>query len=126
MFLGDLILAFILGLISAAVFSAAFSSRKGMPGIVPVFILFFLFALVGGLWLRPYGPPIFEIYWLPSFIFIVLIFLLLASITYEPPKSKKDIDEKQAVRETTATIVNLAFRLLIAVLVIVIIAGYLS
>ena len=125
MFLGDVILAFILGLISAAVFSATIRTRHGMPGIVPVFILFFLFAWFGGLWLRPFGPPIFEVYWLPSFILIVLVFLLLASITHGPTRTKQEVDEQQEVQEVAATVISIVFWFLIAALVVVIIIGYL-
>ncbi len=126
MFLGNLILAFILGLISAAVFNATMRTRAGMPGIVPIFLLFFLFAWFGGLWLRPFGPPIFEVYWLPSFVLIVLIFLLLVSITHGPPRTKKEVDERQAVEEAAATVIGITFWFLIAALVVVIIIGYLT
>lgn len=73
MLIGDIIIAMILGFLFAMVFGAVFRSRE-LPGIIPLFTLFFLFAWVGGLWLRPVGPPIFGIYWAQGLILVVLVF----------------------------------------------------
>ena len=59
MIIADIILAFILALFFAVIFNVAMRSRQRALPIAFIFILFFLFAWAGGLWIRPLGPPVF-------------------------------------------------------------------
>lgn len=126
MILGDILLALILGFLFAALFGAFGRNKRDMPGIVPVFILFFLFAWAGGLWLRPIGPPVFGLYWVPGLILVVLIFLLLAAIIRGPTRTPADVEEKVAVENATAAVIGITFWFLIGLLLLAILAGYLS
>lgn len=126
MILGDILLALILGVLFAALFGGIARGRGNMPGIVPVFILFFLFAWAGGLWLRPVGPPVFGMYWVPGLILVVLIFLLLAAVVRGPTRTRTDVEEKIAVENATAAVIGITFWFLIGLLLLAILAGYVS
>jgi len=126
MILSDIILALVLGIVFAALFGAFARGRGRMPGIVPVFILFFLFAWAGGLWLRPAGPPVFGMYWAPGLILVVLIFLLLAAVVRRPTRTRTDVKEEIAVENAAATVIGITFWILIGLLLLAIFAGYLS
>ncbi|HKJ64002.1 MAG TPA: hypothetical protein VJ969_01270 [Desulfopila sp.] len=126
MILSDIVLALVLGVLFAALFGAFARGRGGMPGIVPVFILFFLFAWAGGLWLRPVGPPVFGMYWVPGLILAVLIFLLLAAVVRRPTRTRTDVEKKLAVENAAATVIGITFWFLIGLLLLAILAGYMS
>lgn len=125
MFIGDFILALFLGLVFAAIFGGTMRPRAGMPGILPVFIVFSLFAWVGGLWLKPFGPPIYGVSWMPGLTLSVLIFLLLAATSRQPPKTGQDV-EGNIIAKDAASAVGVAFWFLIIALVAAIIVGYLT
>lgn len=56
----------------------------------PVFLLFFLIAWAGGLWIRPFGPTVLGFYWLPGLLLVTLLLLLLISLATDttPPRKK--------------------------------------
>ncbi len=123
MLIGDIIIAMILGFLFAMVFGAVFRSRE-LPGIIPLFTLFFLFAWVGGLWLRPVGPPIFGIYWAQGLILVVLVFLLLAATLRRPSRTQEEAKQNLAA-QGKANAAGVTFWILIAVLLTAVLIGYL-
>jgi hypothetical protein len=124
MVVGDVILALVLATLFATIFGVMGRSREGVPGALPIFILFFLFAWAGGLWLRPIGPPLFGRYWVPGLLMVALIFLLLAALAGRSSRTDKDMTEQKEIKYSTAAAVGTLFWLLVGVLLIAVIFGY--
>ncbi|MFP4378495.1 MAG: hypothetical protein ACLFP4_15735 [Spirochaetales bacterium] len=126
MFFGDVIVAILLGVLFAVLFGVSFGRTSGAPGFFFVFLLLFLFAWAGGLWLEPFGPALLGIYWLPGLIVTVLIFLLLAALaTSRPPETTAEAKAELEARQTTAAALGIFFWVLIIGLVVSILVAYL-
>ena len=89
MFFVDLLFALIVALILTLILVPLMGWRR--PGYeatwrtaVFVFLLVFLFAWAGGVWLMPFGPTFYTVYWLPFVVVAVLYALLLLAAA--PPR----------------------------------------
>jgi hypothetical protein len=102
----------------------------GQTGVRSFFIIFFLILLLAtwafGIWMRPFGPMFYGIYWLP-FVIIGLIFgLLLASFFQQrQPRTRREVLEQADAREEAKVVLGATFWTLLIVLVAVIIVHYL-
>jgi hypothetical protein len=126
MIIADIILAFILALFFAVIFNVAMRSRQRALPIAFIFILFFLFAWAGGLWIRPLGPPVFGVYWIPSLVATILIFLVLISFAQDETKKKGAASAEASGSNAAVTAaVGLTLWILFAGLIAVIVVAYL-
>jgi hypothetical protein len=125
MFLLEILTALVIGAMFTLLFGALFGRRDGMPGFLLVFGLFFLFAWSGGLWLRPWGPPLWGVYWLPSIVVTLLIFLVFGSFSQRAPRSRREAREQVAASQAATTAVGVLFWVLLFALVISIVVAYL-
>ena len=89
MFAVDLAFAFIIALVFTVILVALLGWRR--PGYEAtwrtaffVFLLLFLFAWAGGVWLAPFGPAFYNVYWVPFVVIAVLYALLLLAAA--PPR----------------------------------------
>ena len=126
MFLYELVSALVIAFLFAVLFSVLFRGREAAPGFLFAFILFFLFAWAGGLWLGPFGPAVFGVYWLPGIILVVLVFLLLGIFVDPAPRTKQEARAELETRQAIGTLFGVFFWLLIAGLVVAIILGYVT
>ena len=118
MFIGTLLVALVLGLAFAALYGTVFGAREGAPGYLVVFVLLFLFAWAGSLWLAPFGPAILGVYWLPGLVVTLLIFLLLAALAeHRPPRTQREARAEIEARQETETALGIFFWVLIGGLV---------
>lgn len=91
MFFIDLLFALVIALLLTAVFAAGFR-RRGPWGIWWIFLLvIFLAAWAGGVWMTPFGPTLFDVYWLP-FVFVGLVAALLLAAA-APPTTRRTYSE---------------------------------
>ena len=120
-----ILFAFVLGLLLALLFGALFGDRERIPGFVVVFLLFFLFAWAGSLWIGPYGPAILGVYWLPGLVVTLLIFLLIGAIAERSPRHYREVQAEIEAKQETEKYLGMAFWVLIAALVVAIIIAYL-
>ncbi len=126
MIITDILLAFILAGFFAVIFNVAMRSRQKALPIAFIFILFFLFAWAGGLWIGPLGPPVFGVYWIPSLIVTTLIFLLLISFAHDETKKKRAASAEATDPNVAVTAaIGLTLWLLFAVLIVLIAIAYL-
>ncbi len=125
MVVGDILLALILGIIFALIYSVAFRSRAGKLGSAFVFLLFFLIAWAGGLWIRPFGPTVLGVYWLPGLLLVTLLLLLLISLATDTTPPRKKSSAEIATERAAITAVGMAFWVLVLFLIGVIMSGYL-
>lgn len=124
MFIYELVSALVIAFLFAVLFSVLFRSRETAPGFTFAFILFFLFAWAGGLWLGPFGPPLLGVYWLPGIVLVILIFLLLGIFVDRAPQTKQEAKAELETRQAIGTLFGVFFWLLIVGLVVAIVLGY--
>ncbi|MEJ2105112.1 MAG: hypothetical protein P8X47_11120 [Ignavibacteriaceae bacterium] len=106
--------------------------RSGLLGNVFLFFLIvFLGAWAGGLWLRPIGPPINGFYWINYLITGFLLALLLAAIgspdsSSERKKVEFEAEENKVIEKRTREPkrFDLLLTSLVLLLIIVILLGY--
>ncbi|MEW5894205.1 MAG: hypothetical protein AB1650_00360 [Candidatus Omnitrophota bacterium] len=126
MFFWDIIAAMATAVLLTAIFEGG-SHRGGLgDGALLFFFIIFLTAWAGGLWITPFGPAFFGIYWFPFLFFSLVTALLMAGLL-----------ESKALRTNAGTVakegtglesvkVNVVFYwTLIFILVFWIIFGYL-
>jgi len=126
MFLLDLLIAFVLALLITGVLSAAFDNR-GPWGLWWVFLLVLVLATwAGGLWITPFGPPLFGVSWLPM-LFVGLIFALLlaAAVPAKPPETHAEAVAQARAEAATAAAFSWFFWVSLIGLAVAILVAYL-
>lgn len=126
MFLYELVSALVIAFLFALLFSVLFRRQDTSPGFTFAFVLFFLFAWAGGLWLAPLGPAIFGVYWLPGALLVLLIFLLLGVLVDREPRTRREAQTELEIRQAIGTLFGVFLWLLIVGLVIAIVLGYVA
>lgn len=125
MLLAQVLTALVIGLVFSLLFGLLFREREGAPSFLLVFVLFFFFAWAGGLWLVPWGPVMFGVYWLPSAAVTLLIFLLIASFVPRTPRTRREAREQIEVKQTAVVAFSFIFWIVIGALGASILIGYL-
>lgn len=125
MFFWDLLVAIVVGFFLAVIFSFVFRRTGPWAGFLSFFLIVFLAAWAGGVWITPIGPAVFGVYWFP-FLFVGLLFafLLAAAIPSRPPRSIKEAEKQIEQRETVETVFDVFFWFFIGLLIIGIVTGY--
>lgn len=95
------------------------------------FLVIFLAAWAGSLWLAPVGPIFFGIYWLPIMLVSLVFAVLLAAvtpITGNEPNSKvetiTEVKQKEEEAKAAESTVDAFFWVLIVIFAAIIIFGY--
>ena len=129
----ELFLALAIAVLCSLLFS--WMLRRGGPryGFPVFFLAIFLITLAGGLWLRPFGPLLRGIYWLP-FIVVGLIgsVLLFFAAPKRPPANRKEtlemldrIEQEKELEQTAYLSFNVVVRVLLVLLVAAVGIAYL-
>lgn len=102
MFIWDFFLALFIALFLTSIF--AHGCKRCGPGssILVFFGIIFLASWAGGLWIMPFGPILFGIYWFP-FLFMGLLFALLLAAATPTERSTPTKTAKQKVEEAKST-----------------------
>lgn len=127
---------FTFALIIALVFSVVFAwiiRRQGPRGGFFWFFLIILLATwAGGIWVAPFGPVLWGVYWLPFFI-VAFIFSLMVSLSAhgrqprtreETLKRIEDARKEEALEELTYVTLGVFFWFLLVTLVVGILVRY--
>lgn len=85
MFFIDLLFALVIGLLLTALFALLFNTRGPWEVIWVFLLIIVLGAWVGGLWLVPFGPVLFDVAWVPFLLAGLFFALILAAATPPPP-----------------------------------------
>lgn len=129
----ELLSALIVALILSIFFAFFVRKRGPRKGFFWLFLLIFLMTWAVGIWIRPFGPSLKGIYWMP-FLLTGLLFLLLMSVTspLPPPMGRHEtldmLDQMETDRkmEKLAYIsLNMFFWILLFALIILIVVRYL-
>ena len=122
MFIWDLIFALVIGLVFTAIFSLIFRRTGPWASFFVFFVIISLAAWAGGVWLRPMGPPLLGVFWIPFLIFgFIFAILMAAAAPSRNYRSRRKIEGDQVV----IAAFDVFFIVLIGVLVASIIVGYL-
>ncbi len=123
MFFIDILVALAIAVLLTALFVAVFRTTGPWAGFWIFLLVVFLASWAGGVWLTPFGPPIFGITWLPFLITGLFFALLLAAATPVYPARKTTTPETAAEAETAAAF-SIFFWVLIAGLGLFILLAY--
>jgi len=125
MFFIDLLVALVVALLMTAIFVAGFRSR-GPWGVWWVFLLVvFMAAWAGGAWITPFGPTLFDAYWLPVLVagfFFAL--LLVAAAPPAPPRTRAETIAEARAEEETAVVFGVFLWVLLIGLALTIVLAY--
>lgn len=120
----DFLIALTFAVLLTALFAGVFRRPGPFTGVVFFFLIVFLTAWAGGLWISPFGPVFLNVFWVPYLISGLICALLLAASTPDVPSSTTRVSEdKREVREGAAILSFFLWGLLMA-LVIAVIFGY--
>jgi hypothetical protein len=118
---GEIVLAFIFGLLLALLFSYGFGRPGPWGGFLWFFLVVFLAAWAVGLWVEPVGPVLWGAAWVPIFFGALFVALLVAAM---PPLPGRPAEVAEPEAPATAAALGLFFWLMMAVVVLAIIFAY--
>ncbi len=122
MFFVDLIFALLVGLLLAVLFSALFDARGPWDVFWAFLLIVILGSWVGGLWLVPFGPVLFDVAWIPFLLAGLFFALLLAAAT--PPRRTVVRGGAAAPGSEAALAFSIFFWILLAGFIAAIILAY--
>jgi hypothetical protein len=133
MFALELLIALIIAIALSVVFALA--TRRGFqsPGFLWFLLIIFLATWTGGLWIRPFGPTLCGIHWLP-FVLSGLVFVLFLNISSpgQPPRNRHEtidmlekIEQEKKLDTFTYVTLSIFFWILLCALITAIIVRYL-
>jgi hypothetical protein len=126
MIVNDVLMALAVALLVTLIFSAVLRTRGPWASAPVFFVLVFLASWAGGLWITPFGPPVFGIYWLPFLAVGALCALLLAVIPGRRTQSRKEAIQQIRAQEMTTRVLSGLMWIMIVGLILVIAAAYLA
>ena len=77
----DSLLALLIAVVLTWFFTVAVGTTGPWSGFWVFFILILLFSWTMGLWVRPMGPALWGVYWMPYLVFGVVLALVIAAAT---------------------------------------------
>ena len=129
----ELLVALVVSSLLSALFVLATRKESRWTGLFWIFLIIFPATWAGGIWVRPFGPPLWGIHWL-KFLFAGLIsaLFLAVSVPRMPPRGRHEtlkmlerINQEKKLEQITYSTVSLSFWILLAALIAVIIIRYL-
>lgn len=129
----ELLFAFIVALILSTLLMLIWGRESTRTGFLWVFLIIFLGTWAGGVWVRPLGPLLLGIYWLPflsSGLIVALIFAV--SAPQRPPRKRHEtlkmldrIRREEGLRKATYITLSSFFWVLLFLMIAAIIIRYL-
>ena len=118
MFIIDLVVALVVGMIIVLIVSRAFGTKGPWGSLLWFFLVVSLFAWAGGVWLVPFGPMFWGIGWLPIIIMGFLVSLILTAASPRTPRWRKASKEEVTSEAGTRAVVDIIFWVVIICLLI--------
>jgi hypothetical protein len=94
-FVVDMLFAVLMAVVFTAIFVVGLRRTGPWSSVVAFFLVIFLAAWAGGLWVSPAGPVFVGVYWLPIILVALLVGLLLAAVPPQPPRRVETISRAQ-------------------------------
>ena len=123
----EFLFAIVFGILLTLIFRSLFRRPGPWARGIVFFLVVFLAAWVGGVWIAPFGPALFGSYWLPFLLAGLFMALILAAAMprSEKPKPPKGMEEP-VTRENyvPAARFDIFFYILIGGMLVAIVLGY--
>jgi hypothetical protein len=128
----DIFFAILVGVVLSALFSLFLRRRAGFVRLFWFFLVVFLAAWAGGIWLPPFGPSAWGVAWLPFLLVGLAAAAALALWSRRPPPAGRqetlellaDMEEERELEEATYFTLTLFFWILLLALVVVVVLRY--
>jgi len=126
-FIWDVVIALVIGIVLTLIFTLAFRRRGPWSNVLLFFLVVFLGAWTAGIWIPPVGPALLGVFWLsPLMVGLILALLLAAAFPASPRRrSREEIDLKPDVPSPVVVAVDVFFIILLILFAAVILIGYL-
>ena len=124
MFIIDLFVALVVGMIIVSIVSRAFGTKGPWGSLLWFFLVVSLFAWAGGVWLVPFGPMFWGIGWLPIIIMGFLVSLILTAASPRTPRWRRASKEEVTSEAGTRAVVDVIFWVVIIFLLLFAISHY--
>ncbi len=117
--------ALIVALALLAIFGLGWRRYGPWESFLVFFVIIFLAAWAGGLWIGPVGPVFYGVYWLPFLLFGLLFALLLAASGPERrPRNRQETEARVRDEDVLEVTIDVFFWVLIMMLVLAVIGRY--
>jgi len=125
MFFVDLLFALAVALLLTAIFAAGFRNRGPWAAWWVFLLVVFLAAWAGGVWITPFGPLLFDTYWLPILVVgLIFALLLAAAVPARAPRTRAEAIAEARAEEEAAAAFSVFFWILLIGLAIAIVLAY--
>lgn len=122
----EALFALLMAVLFTAVFTVGFQRRGPWSSVLIFFLVVFLAAWAGSLWISPAGPVFMGIFWVPivsvAFIFAVL---LSTALPRRPPTQRVEtISQVKREEKVTRWVFDVFFWTLLIGFLVIIVLGY--
>ena len=122
----QLIFSLVVALVLSYILSLLLRRRGPRGGFFFFFLMLFLITFAGALWIRPFGPSLYGVFWLPTILVCLVAGLFLyQAAPRHPPHNREEtlqmLEEKQTqhqLEEVTYVTLNVLFWLIISLLIL--------
>jgi hypothetical protein len=127
----DFLFALVVTFVIFLIFSRGFQRTGPFAGVVWFFLMILFASWAGGVWVRPIGPALWGVYWVPFVMVGLLVALLLFASTptqpfVKPPRPLDDQAEAEVEAEVLGATLGASFWVMLIFLVIAIAAHYIT
>jgi hypothetical protein len=134
MFLLELFIALTIALLLSVLISKTVLRPIAQNYFVRIFLIIFLITWAGGVWIRPFGPSFYGIYWLPFTLSGVIASLLIATTAHgRLPKNRQEtiellvrVERGRKLNQLTGIILSLFLGVMLLLLLTTIIVRHIS
>ena len=124
MFLLHLFLALVMALFMTSIYTFVLRRQYPMP-IIIFFVIVFLGAWLGGVWITPVGSSVWNVHWLPFFLAsLIFALLLLATRTQKNRRGMRRQDKDLEKENVARAALGSFFWVLIVLLILGIVIHY--
>jgi hypothetical protein len=101
------------------------ADEPAWPGLAFLVVILFFITWAGGIWLRPLGPVLWYVYWVPFVaVGIVAALILIASTPRSQPRNRREALQAREEERALVTAFGAFFWILVAVLLIAVVVRY--
>ena len=129
LFVSQLIFSLIVALIVSVVLNILLNKEGPRSGFFFFFLMLFLITYAGGLWVKPFGPTLFGVFWLPILVIGILSGLFYYQFVPRPPPQNREEtlqmleenEQRKKLEQVTFVTLDILFWMLIGLLCFLII-----
>ncbi|TET70767.1 MAG: hypothetical protein E3J56_07545 [Candidatus Aminicenantes bacterium] len=124
MIFAELLFALAIALFFTVVFTVLGRRARRWPSVMVFFLLIFLAAWAGGVWITPVGDTFLGIYWISFFVAGLIFALFLETATAFSSRRSQARDDEIRREENLEITISMFFWILLLALIVAIIIGY--